>query len=69
MKYAQELKLDTAAFSQALTSHKHQAEILQARDASARAGVDYTPTFTIEGKPYDILELRAAIDAALAAKK
>jgi protein-disulfide isomerase len=69
VKYAQELKLDTAAFSQALASHKHQAEVLQARDASSRAGVDHTPTFTIDGKPYDMPDLRAAIDAALAAKK
>lgn len=69
IKYAQELKLDTAAFSQALTSHKHQAAVLQARDASTKAGVDHTPTFTIDGKPFDAPDLRAAIDAALAAKK
>ena len=68
IKYAQELKLDTAAFSQALSSHKYQAAVLQARDASTKAGVDHTPTFTIDGKPYDAPDLRAAIDAALAAK-
>ena len=69
VKYAQELKLDTAKFSQALSSHKYQAVVLQARDASSKAGVDHTPTFTIAGKPYDAPDLRAAIDAALAAKK
>ena len=68
IKYAQELKLDTAAFSQALSSHKYQSVVLQARDASNKAGVDHTPTFTIDGKPYDMPELRAAIDKALAAK-
>jgi protein-disulfide isomerase len=63
--YAQQLKLDTNAFTQALSSHKFRPEIVQARDASAKAGVDHTPTFTIDGKPFDMPELRAAIDAAL----
>jgi protein-disulfide isomerase len=69
LAYAQQLNLDTNAFSQSLSSHKHQAEILQARDAANKAGVDHTPTFTIDGKPYDMPDLRAAIDTALAAKK
>jgi protein-disulfide isomerase len=67
--YAQQLKLDTNAFNQCLSSHKYQPAVLQARDASNKAGVDHTPTFTIDGKPYDMPELRAAIDTALAAKK
>lgn len=66
--YAQQLKLDTNTFGQCMSSHKYQSAILQARDASNKAGVDHTPTFTIDGKPYDMPDLRAAIDAALAAK-
>jgi len=66
--YAQQLKLDADAFNQCLSSHKYQPAVLQARDAANQAGVDHTPTFTIDGKPYDMPELRAAIDAALAAK-
>ena len=69
LAYAGQLKLDTSAFSQCVSSRKYQAEIQKLRDASTKAGVDHTPTFTIDGKPYDAPALRSAIDAALAAKK
>jgi protein-disulfide isomerase len=63
--YAQQLGLDVNQFTQALSSHKHRADVQAAGTAAGRAGVSSTPTFVIDGKPYDYNQLRGAIDAAL----
>ena len=67
--YAQQLGLDVNQFTEALSSHKHRADVQAAGTAAGRAGVSSTPTFVIDGKPYDYNQLRGAVDAALAAKK
>lgn len=66
--YADSLKLDATAFSTCLDSGKYQAALQAAQDDSAKNGINATPTFTIDGKSYDSREIKAAIDAALAAK-
>ncbi len=66
--YFAQLKLDGNAFAQCVSSGKHRAEIQQAYQDSIKAGINSTPTFVIDGKPYDATQLRGAIDAALAKK-
>jgi protein-disulfide isomerase len=66
--YAQELQLNMDEFQQALSSHKHRADVVAAGQAATTAGVRSTPTFVIDGKPYDYNQLRGAVDTALAAK-
>jgi protein-disulfide isomerase len=67
--YAQQLKLDRAAFTSALASGKYQTVIAQAQQDGVNAGINATPTFVINGQQYESSQLRAAIDAALAAKQ
>jgi protein-disulfide isomerase len=67
--YAEQLKLDRNAFTQCLASGKHRAEVLAARQQAEAAQIPSTPSFVINGKRYEALELRGAIDAALAAKQ
>jgi len=66
--YFAQLKLDGNAFAQCVSSGKHRDAIQQAYQASIKAGINSTPTFVIDGKPYDATQLRGAIDAALAKK-
>ena len=66
--YADQLKLDHAAFEQCMNTHKYQPAILQAQQDAEKSGVNATPTFVIDRKPYDMNTLQPAIDAALAAK-
>jgi protein-disulfide isomerase len=63
--YAEQLKLDRAAFEQCLNTHKYQATIQQAQRAAEQARVNQTPTFVINGQAYNSNQLRSAIDAAL----
>ena len=67
--YAQQLQLDQAKFQQALTSGKYRADVQKAGQAASAAGVSSTPTFVIDGKPYDYSQLQSAVEAALAGKK
>jgi len=67
--YAEQLKLDRAAFTNALASGKYRAAIEQAQQDGVNAGINATPTFVINGQQYQAPQLRAAIDAALAAKQ
>jgi protein-disulfide isomerase len=67
--YAEQLKLDRGAFESCLNTHKYNSAIVQAQQDALKAGVNSTPTFTIDGRPYDYNGLRAAVDAALAGKK
>jgi protein-disulfide isomerase len=69
LRYAQEIGLNVDQFGQALSSHTYRADVQAAGQAASRAGVSSTPTFTIDGKPYDYNQLRGAVDTALAAKK
>jgi protein-disulfide isomerase len=66
--YAEQLKLDRSKFEATYNSHTHRATIMQLYEDSSIGGVNQTPTFVIDGKAYYANELRAAIDAALAAK-
>jgi protein-disulfide isomerase len=49
---ATELKLDTAAFGQCLSSGAYSAQVVQDLQATQAAGVSRTPTFVINGKTY-----------------
>jgi predicted DsbA family dithiol-disulfide isomerase len=67
--YADEIGLNRATFQQCMTRNTHRAEVLQAQRDGIEADIRQTPTFVIEGRQYTASDLRAAIDAALAAKK
>lgn len=67
--YAEQLKLDRSAFEQCQNSHKYRATVQQAGQAASNAGINETPTFVIGTKRYSFSDLRAGVDAALAAKK
>ena len=67
--YADQLKLDRAAFQQCLSSHTSRAAVLQAQRDSIQANIQQTPTFVIDGRQYLASDLPAAIAAALAATK
>lgn len=67
--YAQQLQLDQAKFEQALTSGKYRADVQKAGQAASAAGINETPTFVINGKPYNYSQLPSAVEAALAGKK
>lgn len=49
---AAQLQLDTAAFSQCLSSDKYVQQVDADYNATVQAGVDRTPTFVINGQPY-----------------
>ena len=63
--------LDRAAFSQCLSSRRHQADVENARQAAANLGVNSTPTFFINNRrvegnqPYEVF--KSIIDQELAA--
>jgi protein-disulfide isomerase len=63
--YAQQLKLDSATFTQCLTSGKHTAEITKAQQEGDQIHIPGTPTFVINGKQYNADQIRGVIDAAL----
>lgn len=67
--YAAQLKLNRATFEQCMNDHTHRAAILRARDEGDRIRIAFTPTFEINGRQLDATQLKAAIDAALAAGK
>jgi protein-disulfide isomerase len=67
--YAEQLKLDRAAFASCMSSGKHAAAIAKAQQEGDQIRIPGTPTFVIDGKQYEAQELQSAIDAALAAKK
>lgn len=62
--------LDTAAFSQCLSSRSHQADVENARRAAVNRGVNSTPTFIINDRkvegnqPYQVFQ--GIIDQELA---
>ena len=66
--YAKELGLNTDTFGQTLSSGKYSDTIKQAYAAAGSAGIQCTPSFVIDGKIYEAVNLQAALDAALAAK-
>jgi protein-disulfide isomerase len=72
-QYAQELKLDTAAFAQCLDSGKQQASVGSDIQEGARLGVTGTPTFFINGRELvgaqPVTAFQKIIDAELAAAK
>lgn len=67
--FTTQLKLDKGAFDQCVNGGKYTAAVKASYDASVKAGVNQTPTFTINGQPLNANQLRGAIDAALAAKQ
>ncbi len=66
---ADQLKLDRNTFAECVNSGKYTATVKASYDASLKAGVNQTPTFTIDGQPLNANQLRGAIDSALAATK
>jgi protein-disulfide isomerase len=64
--YAEQLKLDGAAFNQCLSSGKYAAAIAQAQQEGNQARIPGTPTFIVDGQQLDASQLQGAIDAALA---
>lgn len=66
--YAKELGLNAEPFSQTLASGKYAPIIAQAYEDSSKAGIQFTPSFVINGKIYAAADLKQAIDQALAAK-
>lgn len=65
VSYAQQLKLDSGAFTQCLASGKHTAEITKAQQEGEQIQIPGTPTFVINGKQYSADQIRGVIDAAL----
>jgi protein-disulfide isomerase len=66
--YADQLKLDKAAFQQCVSSNKYREALAGAAAEAGKAGINATPTFVIDGKSYTADKLDGAIKAALAAK-
>ena len=76
--YAEQLKLDRAAFEQCVASGKHRETILKAQQAGDQLGLPGTPSFAVDGALVDtqgvqtvdeiVDRLKQAIDNALAAK-
>jgi protein-disulfide isomerase len=68
--FGRDLGLDTAAFSDCLTSHKHLAAVQAADKAAQAAGVRFRPTIDINGVrltgALPFATYQKAIDAALA---
>ena len=73
IELARQLKLDVAAFTRALDEHTYAADVARDFDTGRELGVNGTPTFFINGRRFTgaqpIEEFRAAIDAAIAARK
>jgi protein-disulfide isomerase len=73
--YAEQLKLDRAAFEQCVSSGKHRETILNSQQAGDQLGLPGTPSFAVDGALLDTQgartideiadRLRLAIDAAL----
>jgi protein-disulfide isomerase len=68
LRYAAELDLDTARFSDDLNSHAHAGRVREDFRSGIRSGVRGTPTFYLDGVRYDsvvgVRQLLAAIRAA-----
>ena len=66
--YAKQLGLNTDTFNQVLTSGKYTDTIQKAYQEAGAAGIQYTPSFVINGKVYSADNFKAALDYTLAAK-
>jgi protein-disulfide isomerase len=69
LSYADKNRLNRATFQRCMNDHTHRAEVLLAQRTGNQAGINQTPTFVIDGRQYTALDLRAAVDAALIAKR
>lgn len=67
-EYAKELGLNVDTFNQTLQSGKYTPVIQAAYQDAARANIEFTPSFVINGKIYSSNQFKAALDAALAGK-
>ena len=66
--FAQQLKLDTAAFNACFDANTHEQKVLDNLEYGRGKGVNATPYFIVnDGTPVDMNALEAAVDAALAA--
>lgn len=64
--FAQQLKLDTAAFNSCLDSNKYQEQVTADLEYGRGKGVNATPSFVVnDGTPVDMNSLEAAVEAAL----
>src|SRR5262245_25021348 len=70
LRYAREIDLDMAAFTQALDSRRFRARVVRETAQARRAGIGATPTFLINGKPVvgtrNLGEFRHLVDDELA---
>jgi protein-disulfide isomerase len=66
--YATDIGLNRDTFAQCMASGKWTNAVKQAAAAAEQVGVQFTPTFAVDGKQVDASQLEATIDAALKAK-
>lgn len=66
VEYALELGLDVPQFLQEMTSDQHVPRVQEDVASALASGVEQTPTFFIDGKPYDGLPSREVLLQALA---
>lgn len=64
--YAQNVGLNMAEFQECVASNKHAATVNDARNYAQMQRVEYTPTFSVNGKLVFSNELNDAVEAALA---
>jgi Na+/H+ antiporter NhaA len=69
-RYAEQLHLDRARFTDDLRQHRHAARVAEDVDSADLSGVSGTPTFFVNGKrhygAYDLASLTAAVRTARA---
>ncbi len=72
-RYAADLGLDTSAFAACLDSHRYQDEIQADFSEAARAGIESTPTFVVNGRvligALPFASFQSVIDEELATAK
>ncbi len=72
VRYAGELKMDTAKFSEALSSHAFKSRVREDFMSGVRSGVNGTPTFFINGVRHDgapdVASLSEAIEEAASSR-
>jgi protein-disulfide isomerase len=66
---AEQIQLDTNAFSSCMAQGTHRTEVMNAQQAAINLNIRQTPTFVIDGVQYTSDKLADAIEQALAAKQ
>jgi len=66
IQFAKKLNLDINAFTTCINSGTYTQKVTDDNNYAAQQGVNSTPTFMVNGKPYSAADMQGAIDAALA---